>query len=191
MGGTQLLDADQPLTALCATDSSSTVSSLYTSAEEQSPSSLASMVTAASSGYSTLPVKCDAEDDSEDDTESFVTCGESPVKVEELLVSPDGCVLLSLGYDQVLGDVRSALGGFIKDKIRYKKRAHLTLAKNRLGEEGIKIVDFYKEKLGRPAVEFGPITAWDLVVYERTFRSESLKEDGPHVLEELVRFPLQ
>lgn len=70
-------------------------------------------------------------------------------------------MLLSLGYDQVLGDVRSALGGFIKgncwafsgmavvvaDKIRYKKRAHLTLAKNRLGEEGVKMVDFYRDKL--------------------------------------------
>ncbi|EER17246.1 hypothetical protein Pmar_PMAR005768 [Perkinsus marinus ATCC 50983] len=191
------LDEGLSLSALCSGGSSSTVSSIYTSADEQqSPSSLASMVTAASSGCSVSPVKVvgvDGSQEKEADTSSFETSAAAvaPVEVEELLLSPDGCVLLSVSYDKVLYEVRSVLSGCIRDGIRYKKRAHLTLAKDRMGEEGTKLLNFYREKLGRPVSEFGPITAWDLVVYERTFRSESLQEDGPHVLNELVRFPLQ
>ncbi|KAF4691431.1 hypothetical protein FOZ60_015428 [Perkinsus olseni] len=204
-GMTRLDDAAAACTAglpaLRSTGSSSTVSSLCSAfADEQSPSSLASMVTAASSDYPACVAKGEVDVDDEpkddntvvvDDAPPSVAASTPPVRVEDLLVSPDGCVLLSIRYDQILDNVRSAVTGLTKDKIRYKKRAHLTLAKNRLGEEGAAVSDFYRKQLGRPASEFEPTTGWDLVVYERAFRSESLEEQGPHVLNELVRFPLQ
>ncbi|KAF4746426.1 hypothetical protein FOZ63_029339 [Perkinsus olseni] len=149
------------LPALRSTGSSSTVSSLCSAfADEQSPSSLASMVTAASSDYPACVAKgeVDVDDEPKDDNTVVVddvitTAAQSvatstpPVRVEDLLVSPDGCVLLSIRYDQILDNVRSAVTGLTKDKIRYKKRAHLTLAKSRLGEGGAAVLDFYRKQL--------------------------------------------
>ncbi|KAF4665503.1 hypothetical protein FOL47_004538 [Perkinsus chesapeaki] len=184
--------------------------------DEQSPSSsLASMVTAASCNYSGLPAKAEGAQLEKSprkgcDTTAAAAAATAAaaaavvidpslqpivagpvVKVENSVVSPDGCVLLSVNYDSVSHGVRAAINGLAEDTIRFKRRAHLTLAKNRLGKEGQAVLDFYKEKLGCPPSEYQSITKWDLVVYQRTFRSKSLETQGPHLFNELARFPLQ
>ncbi|KAF4662880.1 hypothetical protein FOL47_006022 [Perkinsus chesapeaki] len=121
---------------------------------------------------------------------SFSTAAAAGVQMGDLLLSHDGCVLLSMEYDEILGAVKECASHIRSDTLRFKRCSHMTLAKNREGKGGQEVLGLYQNEMGCDIEELQDKTVWDLIVYEKTFHSDSLEEHGPHDFQEIARIPL-
>ncbi|KAF4691656.1 Alpha-ketoglutarate-dependent dioxygenase alkB 6 [Perkinsus olseni] len=128
---------------------------------------------------------------------------EAGIQMGDLLVSQDGCVLLSMKYEEVLQAVKECASAVHSGRadarefltrddytLRLKRCSHMTLAKNREGAEGEAVLGLFRNEIGCEPVELQERTSWDLIVYEKTFHSVDLEEHGPHDFKEVARIPL-